>query len=170
MIKKAFLLVLTLLLTNVYAQNNPLIVVDAKKIGFMKDINEQIQAINPDDVSIVTVFKDSLVCEKYGSKTGVIVITTKKYIRDTFYSNFIAISSLKEKIKTSDDLTTIGIFGGNATNKNQPYDELVKYIDTYTINQTIEKIAQMVFIEPKDAIKLNPEWTNGALEITAKFE
>lgn len=170
MIKKVLLLICILLLTNAYAQNNPLIVLDAKKIGFIKDINEQIQAINPDDVSIVTVYKDSLICQKYGSNSGVIIITTKKFILDTFYKNNIENSSLKEKIKSSDDLLKIGVVTDNPESKNQPYDELVKYIDTYSISEKPKKVAQIIYINPEDSIKINPKWVDGAIEIDAVIE
>lgn len=170
MIKKLLFFVFTFLLTNAYAQNNPLIILDAKKVGFIKDINEQIQAINPDDVSTLTVYKDSLVCHKYGSNSGVIVITTKKFILDTFYKNNIENSPLKEKIKTPEDLLKVVVITNLSESKNQPYDELYKYIDTYTINEKIKKVSKITFINPEDSIKINSEWINGAIEIDAAIE
>lgn len=159
-------------MSNLYAQSkpNPLIVIDAKKIGFMQDINEQMQALNPDDISTLTVYKDSLVCKKYGSNSGAIIITTKKFILDTFFKNNIENSPLKDKIKSSDDLRKIGIINGDPKSKNQPYDELSKYIDTYTINEKINKIAKIIYLNPEDSIKLNPDWVNGAIEIAAVIE
>jgi len=155
---------------NGYSQQSPLIVLDAKKLGFMKDIKEEMKAINPNDISTLTVYKDSLVCKKYESNSGVIVITTKKFILDTFYKNNIENSPLKENIKSSDDLLKIGIVPHNPKSKNQPYDELYQYIDTYTINEKIKKIAKITYLNPNESIKLNPEWTNGAIEIDAIIE
>jgi hypothetical protein len=170
--KKLLFLFSILFLSNLYAQSQkgPLIVLDAKKLGFMQDIKEQMEAINPDDISTLTVYKDSLVCTKYGSNSGAIIITTKKYILDTFFRNNIEKSPLKEKIKSSDDLLKIGVITDHPESKNQPYDELYKYIDTYTINEKIKKIAKIIYLNPEDSIKLNPEWINGALEIDAEIE
>jgi hypothetical protein len=151
-------------------QNSPLIILDAKNIGFMKDINDQMEAINPNDISTLTVYKDSLICKKYESNSGVIIITTKKFILDTFYKNNIEDSILKEKIKSSEDLLKIGIISADPKSRNQPYDELSKYIDTNTINAIIEKIATITYLNPEDSIKLNPEWTNGAIEISSIIE
>ena len=170
--KKLLLLFYIFFLSNLYAQSkpNPLIVIDAKKIGFMQDINEQMQALNPDDISTLTVYKDSLVCKKYDSNSGVIIITTKKFILDTFYKNNIENSPLKEKIKSSDDLLKIGVVTNHPESKNQPYDELHQYIDTYTINEKIKKVAKITYLNPEDAVKINPEWVNGAIEIAAEIE
>ena len=170
--KKLLFLFSIFFLTNLCAQSkpNPLIVIDAKKIGFMQDINEQIQAINPDDISTLTVYKDSLVCKKYDSNSGVIIITTKKFILDTFYKNNIENSPLKEKIKSSDDLLKIGVVTNRPESKNQPYDEFYQYIDTYTISEKIKKVAKIFYINPEDAVKINPEWVNGAIEISAEIE
>jgi hypothetical protein len=170
--KKLLFLFSILFLSNLYAQSQkgPLIVLDAKKLGFMQDIKEQMEAINPDDISTLTVYKDSLVCTKFGSNSGAIIITTKKYILDTFFRNNIEKSPLKEKIKSSDDLLKIGVITDHPESKNQPYDELYKYIDTYTINEKIKKIAKIIYLNPEDSIKLNPEWINGALEIDAEIE
>lgn len=142
--KKLLFLFSILFLSNLYAQSQkgPLIVLDAKKLGFMQDIKEQMEAINPDDISTLTVYKDSLVCTKYGSNSGAIIITTKKYILDTFFRNNIEKSPLKEKIKSSDDLLKIGVITDRPESKNQPYDELYKYIDTYTINEKNKKNSQ----------------------------
>lgn len=169
--KKLLILLSFFLLSNIYAQQqNPLIILDAKKIGFMQDIKEQMEAIKPDDISILTVYKDSLVSKKYQSNSGVIVITTKKFILDTFYKNNIENSPLKEKIKSPNDLLKIGIINSDSKSKNQPYDELYKYIDTYTINEKIKRITKITYLTPEDSAKLNPEWTNGAIEIDSEFE
>ena len=72
-----------------YPQQNPIIILDAKKIGFMQDLKKEMEDINPNDISTVTVLKDSIVSKKYESNFGVIIITTKKYILDTFYKNNI---------------------------------------------------------------------------------
>ena len=164
--KKIGLLISILFISTVYGQS-PLIVLDANKLGFMQDIKEQMEAINPNDISTLTVYKDSLVCKKYGSNSGVIIITTKKFILDTFYKNNIENSPLKANITSPEDLLKIGVVNDNPKSKNQPYDELYQYIDTYTINEKIKKIAQIVYIKPEDAIKINPEWINGAIEISS---
>jgi len=139
--KKITLILSILFISTIYGQTKPgpLIVLDAKKIGFMQDIKKEMEAINPDDISTLTVYKDSLICKKYDSNYGVIIITTKKFILDTFYKNNIENSPLKEKIKSPEDLLKIGIINGDSKSKNQPYDELSKYIDTYTINEKIKK-------------------------------
>lgn len=167
--KKFVLLFSIIFLTNLYAQSqpSPLIILDAKKIGFMQDIKEQMEALNPNDISTLTVYKDSLVCKKYGSNSGVIVITTKKFILDTFYKNNIENSLLKEKIKTPEELLKIGVVTNKPESKNQPYDELYQYIDTYTINEKTKKVAKITYLNPEDSIKLNPEWINGAIEISS---
>jgi hypothetical protein len=167
--KKLFFLFSALFVSSLFAQSkmNPLIVVDAQKIGFMQDHKDLMDAINPNDISTLTVYKDSLVCKKYGSNSGVIVITTKKFILDTFYKNNIENSPLKEKINSPEDLLKIGIISADSKSKIQPYDELSKYIDTYTINAKIEKIAKIVYLQSEDSIKLNPEWINGAIEISS---
>lgn len=164
--KKIGLLLSILFISTVYGQS-PLIVLDANKLGFMQDIKEQMEAINPNDISTLTVYKDSLVCKKYGSNSGVIIITTKKFILDTFYKNNIENSPLKANIASPEDLLKIGVVNDNPKSKNQPYDELYQYIDTYTINEKIKKIAQIVYLKPEDAIKINPEWINGAIEISS---
>ena len=160
------------LFSTLYAQSqqSPMIVLDAKKIGFIQDIKEQMESINPDDISTLTVYKDTLICQKYGSNSGVIIITTKKFILDTFHKNNIENSSLKEKIKSPEDILKIGIINSDSKSKNQPYDELSKYIDTNTINAKIEKIAKIAYLNPEDSIKLNPEWINGAIEISSVIE
>jgi len=170
--KKLLLLFSIFVLPNLYAQSqqSPLIILDAKKIGFMQDIKAQMDALNPNDISTLTVYKDSLVCQKYGSNSGAIIITTKKYILDTFYKNNIENSPLKEKIKSSDDLLKIGVVTHNPESKNQPYDEFYQYIDTYTISEKIKKAAKITYLNPEDAIKINPEWINGAIEIDSEIE
>jgi len=170
--KKIVLLLLILFTLTIYGQNQqgPLIILDANKIGFMQDIKEQMDAINPNDISTLTVYKDSLICKKYESNSGVIVITTKKFILNTFYKNNIENSPLKEKIKSPEELLKIGIINSDSKSKNQPYDELLKYIDTYTINSKIEKIAKIAYLNSEDSIKLNPEWINGAIEISSIYQ
>jgi hypothetical protein len=170
--KNLLLFITIFFLSNSYAQSqtSPLIVLDAQKLGFMQDIKEQMEAINPDDISTLTVYKDSLICKKYGSNSGAIIITTKKFILDTFYKNNIENSLLKEKIKSPDDLLKTGVVTNHPESKNQPYDELYQYIDTYTISEKIKKIAKITYLNSEDSIKLNPEWVNGAIEITAEIE
>ena len=170
--KKLLLLFSVLFVSSLFAQSkmNPLIVVDAQKIGFMQDHKDLIENMNPNDISTLTVYKDSLVCKKYGSNSGVIVITNKKFILDTFYKNNIENSPLKEKIKSSEDLLKIGVVANHPESKNQPYDELYQYIDTYTINEKIKKVAKITYLNSEDSIKINPEWVNGAIEIDALIE
>ncbi|WP_304198817.1 hypothetical protein [Flavobacterium alvei] len=170
--KKLLFLFSILFVSSLFAQSkmNPLIVVDAQKIGFMEDHKDLMEKMNPNDISSLTVYKDSLVCKKYGSNSGVIVITNKKFILNTFYKNNIENSPLKEKIKTPEDLLKIGLIGGNPKSKNQPYDELYKYIDTYNINEKIKKVAKITYLNPEDSIKINSEWINGAIEIDAAIE
>lgn len=170
--KKIALLLSILYISTVYGQTqqSPLIVLDAKKLGFMQDVKEQMDAINPNDISTLTVYKDSLICKKYGSNSGVIIITTKKYILDTFYKNNIENSPLKANIASPENLLEIGVVNDNPKSKNQPYDELYKYIDTYTINEKIKKVTKISYIKPEDATKINPEWINGAIEIDSKLE
>lgn len=170
--KKLVFLFSILFVSSLFAQSkmNPLIVVDAQKIGFMQDHKDLMENMNPNDISTLTVYKDSLICKKYESNSGVIVITTKKFILNTFYKNNIENSPLKEKIKSPEDLLKIGIIHSDLKSKNQPYDELYKYIDTYNINEKIKKIAKIIYLNPEDSIKLNPEWINGAMEISSIHE
>jgi len=170
--KKITLLLSILFMSTVYGQTqqSPLIVLDANKLGFMQDIKEQMDAINPNDISTLTVYKDSLICEKYESNSGVIIITTKKFILDTFYKNNIENSPLKANIASPEDLLKIGVITDHPDSKNQPYDELYKYIDTYTISEKVKKVAKITYLNPENSIKLNPEWINGAIEIDAIIE
>lgn len=170
--KKLLFLFSILFVSSLFAQSkmNPLIVVDTQKIGFMEDHKDLMEKMNPNDISSLTVYKDSLVCKKYGSNSGVIVITNKKFILDTFYKNNIENSPLKGKIKTPEDLLRIGVINDNPKSKNQPYDELYKYIYTYNINEKIKKVAKITFINPEESIKINSEWINGAIEIDAAIE
>ncbi|MEO5775331.1 MAG: hypothetical protein ABIQ27_00405 [Flavobacterium sp.] len=150
------------------AKDNALIVLDSKKLGLMKDLTKEMEAINPDDISTLTVFKDTLITKQYGTEYGVIVITTKKYILETFYKDNIQNSPLKEKINSPEDFAKIGVITDKPDSKNQPYDELSKYIYTNTANEKIKKIASIFFINPEDAVKINPKWTLGAIEISAE--
>jgi hypothetical protein len=170
--KKITLLLSILFMSTVYGQTqqSPLIVLDANKLGFMQDIKEQMDAINPNDISTLTVYKDSLICEKYESNSGVIIITTKKFILDTFYKNNIENSPLKANIASPEDLLKIGVITDHPDSKNQPYDELYKYIDTYTISEKVKKVAKITYLNPENSIKLNPEWINGAIEISSIHE
>ncbi len=155
-----------------YSQNyqNPLIILDAKEIGYMKDVAKQLEPINPNEISTVTVYKDSVIAKKYGSAFGVIIITTKKYILDTFYKNNIENSPLKTDIPSPEYLLKIEILNKNPESKNQPYDEFQKYIYTNTINDKIKKISSITFIKPIDSEKINSEWKYGALEIKNEEE
>lgn len=151
-------------------KENPLVILDAKKLGFMQDVQKEIEAINPDDIATVTIYKDSSVSKIYQSEQGVMVITTKKFILTSFYQKYISDSPLKEQIKSSEDLLKIGVVTDNPKSKNQPYDELSKYIDTYTITQKILAAKNISFINPKDSMQINPDWKFGAIQITPKKE
>lgn len=168
--KRAVIFLVLFLGFKLFSQKNadPIVVVDSKIIGKMNENKNIIENIKSEDVSTVTVFKDSLMSKKYGSDYGVIIITTKKYIINTFYENFIKNTSLKENIKSANELIQVGIIGMNNKSKNQPYDELLNYIYTNTINEKIKKITKITFIKPIDAIKLNENWVNGALEIDSE--
>ncbi|MFH6999840.1 TonB-dependent receptor [Flavobacterium sp. FlaQc-57] len=164
--KKVYFLVAVLFTCLISGQNkeNPLVILDSKNIGFMNEAQPILEPINPNDISTMSVYKGDA-SKKYGSENGVIIITTKKYILDTFYKNNIENSSLKKEIPTTEILAKIGVFGSKADSKNLPYDELIKYVDTNTVNDTVLKIASITFIKPLDAQKINPDWKFGALEI-----
>ena len=150
--------------------NNLLTILDAKKIGLILDVREQLESIKPDDISSLTVYKDPVTLKKYGAEFGVIIVTTKKFILDTFYKNNIENSPLQLKISTAEDLLKIGVITDHPESKNQPYDELAKYIDTYTLNDKTKKIGSIFFIKPTDAKKINPDWIFGAIEIISEKE
>ncbi|MNS03430.1 hypothetical protein D3C72_347670 [compost metagenome] len=150
--------------------NNLLTILDSKKIGLILDVREQLESIKPDDISSLTVYKDPITIKKYGAEFGVIIVTTKKFILDTFYKNNIENSPLKSKIPTAEDLLKIGVVTDHPESKNQPYDELSKYIDTYTLNDKIKKIGSIYFIKPMDSKKINPNWEFGAIEIISEKE
>jgi hypothetical protein len=147
-----------------------MVILDSKKIGFMKELNSQIRALNSNEISTISVIKDSIASKKYGSDSGVIIITTKKYILDTFFKDFIMNSPLIEKIPTSDKLSEIGVVNDNPKSKNQPFDELSKYIFTNSNNEKVKKVSKIIFINPEDSIKINTDWKNGAIEIFAIIE
>lgn len=127
------------------------------------------KALKSEDISSVIVIKDSLIVKKYDAEYGVLVITTKKYILETFYKDNIQNSPLKDNIKSPEDLARIGVVT-EKDSKNQPYDELSKYIYTNTANKKIKKIASIVFINPDEAVNINPKWTFGAISISAEIE
>ncbi|MCV9926413.1 TonB-dependent receptor plug domain-containing protein [Flavobacterium sp. LS1R49] len=166
--KKVYLFLSLILVCFTYGQNKPqpLVILDAKKIGFMDEVKNTLESINPNDISTMTVYKDAN-SMKYGSDSGVIIITTKKFILDTFYKNNIENTPLKLVIPSAEYLSKIGIISDKPKNKNQAYDELLRYIDTNTVNNKIEKIGSIVFIKPVDSQKLNPDWKFGAIEINA---
>lgn len=166
---KKIIIAFILLNTVVFAQKpDPVVFIDTQKIGFMSEIETKIKELNPNDISTLVVYKDSLISKKYGSEYGVILITTKKYILDTFYKNFIENSPLKNKITSPEGLLSIGVFCENFKDKDQPYTELVKYISTNANNEEIQKVVAISFIKPKDSMKLFPEWKNGAIEISSE--
>jgi len=154
-----------------YSQNKPepLVILDSKNIGFMNQAQKILDPINPDDISTITVYKGET-AKKYNSDSGVIIITTKKFILDTFYKNNIENSPLKKEIPDTAYLSKVFIIGSKAESKNLPYDELLKYIDTNNINDKVLKIKAINFIKPKDSQKMNPDWKFGALEIMSAKE
>ena len=166
--KKVYFLIAVLFVCFTYAQDNPqpLIILDAQNIGFMNKAQSILDPINPDDISTISVIKGEA-AKKYGSDFGVIIITTKKYILDTFFKNNIENSPLKKEITTTEDLSKIGVFGSKTDSKNLPYDELIKYVDTKNVDEIVLKIASISYIKPKDAQKMNPDWKFGAIEITS---
>ncbi|WP_409415900.1 TonB-dependent receptor [Flavobacterium sp. PS2] len=165
--KKVYLFLSLVFVCFAYGQKKPqpLVILDAKKIGYMNEVQNILEPINPNDISTMTVYKDAN-SKKYGSDSGVIIITTKKFILDTFYKNNIENSPLKLEIPSAEYLSKIGVVSDKPKSKNQTYDELLRYIDTNTINNKIEKIESIVFIKPADSQKLNPDWKFGAIEIT----
>lgn len=136
--KKVYFLVAVLFTCLISGQNkeNPLIILDSKKIGFMNEVQSILEPINPNDISTMSVYKGDDASQKYGSQSGVIIITTKKFILETFYKNNIESSPLKKEIPTTADLVKIGVIvnikSGTMTTttksdgKNQPYDQLSK--------------------------------------------
>lgn len=165
--KKLFV-VLTVLFTcfiSGQTKDNPLIILDSKNIGYMNQAEKTLQRINPDDV-ILSIYKASSdeIFQKFGSKSGVLIYTTKKYILHTFFKNNIENSPIKKDIPTIDRLSKIGVVGSVADNKDLPYAELIRYINATSINEEL-KIASISFIEPSVAVKMNPNWKFGAIEI-----
>ena len=169
--KKIYLLLSVLFVGLSYAQDKsqPLVILDSKKIGFMNEAQPILEPINPNDISTISVYKGET-SQKYGSESGVVIITTKKYILDTFYKNNIENSSLKNEIPSTEMLAKIGVFGSKADSKNLPYDELIKYIYTNTANDTVLKISSITFIKPSDAQQMNPDWKFGAIEIMSTLD
>lgn len=170
--KKVYLLFVVIFTCFTYAQNkpNPLVILDSKKIGYMDQAKKILEPIDPNEISTVSVYKDVVTAKKYGSDSGVIVITTKKFILDTFFKNNIENSPLKKEIPDTEYLSKIAIIGSKVESKNLPYDELLKYIDTNSVNDIVLKIAAITFIEPADSQKINPDWKFGALEIIGSMK
>src|SRR5690606_2420312 len=101
---------------------------DSKSIGYIDQAENILKHFNQNDL-LIFIYKGNAeeVEQKFGSKSGVIIYATKKYILNTFYQNNIENSPLKKDIPTTDHLSKIGIIGSVAGNINQPYDELVNY-------------------------------------------
>ena len=171
--KKVYFLFCILYACFIYGQNasNPLVIFNGKNIGY-KNPEDVLKTIKKQDLATLGIFKgdteDAL--KKYGSNSGVVVITTKKFILDTFYKNNIENSPLKKEIPTTDILSKIGIVVSKAENKNQPYEELSKYINIDLSEDSVLKIASITFIKPVDAVKMNSEWKFGAIEIMSTLD
>ncbi|MFD1602652.1 hypothetical protein ACFSJW_20385 [Flavobacterium artemisiae] len=168
--KKIYFLLCLLFTCFINSQENanPLVIFNAENIGY-KSLEEILKPIKQEDIAILSVLKENGL-EKYGSNSGVVVITTKKFIVDKFYKNIIANSELKKKIPTAESLAKIGIIGSKAENKNQPYDELAKYININLDENQVQKIASISFIEPSVALQMNPDWKFGAIEIMSTMD
>jgi rRNA processing protein Gar1 len=166
--KKVCFLFTILFTCLVYGQtkDNPLVILDSKSIGYIDQAENTLKHINQNDM-LIFIYKGNAeeVEQKFGSKSGVIIYATKKYILNTFYQNNIENSPLKKDIPTKDHLSKIGIIGSIAGNINQPYDELVNYISITPNNETVKKIVSITFIKPTDAQIINPDWKFGAIEI-----
>lgn len=152
-------------------KNNPLVILDSKSIGYMDQAENTLKNINQSDL-LTFIYKGNAeeVEQKFGSKSGVLIFATKKYILNTFYQNNIENSPLKRDIPTTDCLSKIGIIGSIAGNINQPYDELVNYISITPNNEAEKKIASITFIKPIDAQIINPDWKFGAIEIMSTID
>lgn len=164
--KKLFVFCLLFVAVTASAQMNPLVILDGKKLGYMNDVKKEMQDIVPNDVASMTVLKDIEAAKSYGSDSGVIIIVRKKYLLDSFYAENIQNSALKERIKSAEDLTKIGIV--NADKGKNVYDELSKYVFTNTVNKKILKVTGILFFDAKEAVRLNPAWTSGAIEISSE--
>jgi|GEM_PF-1647211 len=152
-------------------KDNPLVILDSKSIGYMNQAESTLKNIAQSDL-LIFIYKGSAeeVEQKFGSKSGVIIFATKKYILNTFYQNNIENSPLKKDIPTTDYLSKVGIIGSIAGNINQPYDELVNYISITPNNETAKKIASITLIKPTDAQIINPDWKFGAIEIMSTID
>ena len=163
--KKVYFVFCILFAYVIHGQNKPktLVILNNENIGY-KDGQGVLNPIKQEDIATLSVLKEDAF-EKYGSKSGVVFITTKKFVIDTFYKNNIENSELKKKIPTKESLAKIGIIGRKAESKNQPYEELTKYINISLEENDVQKIASISFVEPSVAVKINPDWKFGAIEI-----
>ncbi len=152
-------------------KDNPLVILDSKCIGYMEQAENTLKNINQNDL-LPFIYKGNAeeVEQKFGSKSGVLIFATKKYILNTFYQNNIENSPLKKDIPTTDFLSKIGVIGSIASNINQPYDELVNYISITPNNKAVKKIASITFIKPTDAQTINSDWKFGAIEIMSTID
>ncbi|WET01644.1 hypothetical protein [Flavobacterium sp. YJ01] len=152
-------------------KGNPLVILDSKNIGYMDQAENTLKHINQNDM-LLFFYKGNAeeIEQKFGSKSGVLIYVTKKYILDTFYKNNIEHSSLKTIIPTIESLSKIGIIGSRAEFKDLPYAELVRYIKTTPNTDDALKISSIAFVEPSVAIQLNPDWKFGAIEIMSTMD
>lgn len=153
------------------AKENPLVILDSKSIGYMDQAENTLKHINQNDM-LLFFYKGNAeeIEQKFGSKSGVLIYVTKKYILDTFYKNNIEHSSLKTIIPTIESLSKIGIIGSKAEFKDLPYAELVRYIKTTPNTDDVLKISSIAFVEPSVAVQMNPDWKFGAIEIMSTMD
>lgn len=147
-------------------KDNPLIILDSKSIGYLDQAQNILKHIDQNDM-LIFIYKGTAeeIEQKFGSKSGVLIYVTKKYILDTFYKNNIENSSLKTIIPTIESLSKIGIIGSKAAFKDLPYAELVRYIKTTPSTDEVLKISSIAFVEPNIAVQMNSDWKFGAIEI-----
>ncbi len=93
------------------ASNDPLIVLDGVPLetgGISGNDNNFLSLINPNDIESMTVLKDASSTAIYGSRAsnGVIIITTKKGVKDKLRINVNSTNSLQFKTRLADMLST----------------------------------------------------------------
>ncbi|MBR4266347.1 MAG: TonB-dependent receptor [Bacteroidales bacterium] len=134
------------------ATNNPLIVLDGVPLengGIKGNDNNFLALINPADIESMSVLKDASSTAIYGSRAsnGVIIINTKKGVKDKMKVNFNSTNSVSFKTKTADMLSRdefIDVINkyGNESNKSLLAENLAKE-DNNT--DWIEEIFQPAF-------------------------
>ncbi len=167
--KKIILLVSILILSASHAQNKPkqktITIVDGK----IKNIDRNSKDYKPldsDNTLIIRILKDSVDYNKTIFKAPFIVVVTKPYVLEEFYK--IALEkdpTLKNNIPSADYLLKIGVISSNTKGIINPYGQFYKYVYTNDLKVTMRKIGSIVYIEPENAVKLNPKWIYGAIKI-----